>query len=222
VTNVPRSLRDALLAEAPLQPICLDGVVAAADGTRKFRFRTHDGYAIESVLIPDDKPERAKLTLCLSCQAGCAWGCSFCATATLGFGRHLSAGEMVEQLYWGMESAGHKPSNVVFMGMGEPLHNLDEVVPLSGSSSILGVLGCRPDASRFRPPGSCLGSMPWRRSSRHPIWPSRSTPRPTKYATGSCHQPALEYCHAAGRRAPLSPGPPPAHHFRIRSARRCQ
>ena len=91
VGNVPRSLRDALLAEAPLQPILLDGVVVAADGTRKFRFRTHDGCAIESVLIPDDKPERAKLTLCLSCQAGCAWGCSFCATATLGFGRHLSA-----------------------------------------------------------------------------------------------------------------------------------
>jgi 23S rRNA (adenine2503-C2)-methyltransferase len=127
-SNIPRSLRDALLDEAPLQPIRLDGVVVAADGTRKFRFRTHDGCAIESVLIPDDKPERAKLTLCLSCQAGCAWGCSFCATATLGFGRHLSAGEMVEQLYWGMELAGYKPSNVVFMGMGEPLHNLDPVV----------------------------------------------------------------------------------------------
>ena len=128
VTNVPRSLRDALLAESPLQYIRLDGEVAAADGTRKFRYRTHDGCAIESVLIPDEKPERAKLTLCLSCQVGCTWGCAFCATGTLGFGRNLSAGEMVEQLYWGMELAGGKPSNVVFMGMGEPLHNLDAVV----------------------------------------------------------------------------------------------
>ena len=127
-SNFPRCLRDALLAEAPLQAIRPDGEVAAADGTRKFRSHTQDGYAIESVLIPDDKPERAKLTLCLSCQAGCAWGCSFCATATLGFGRHLTAGEMVEQLYWAMELAGQKPSNVVFMGMGEPLHNLDAVV----------------------------------------------------------------------------------------------
>jgi 23S rRNA (adenine2503-C2)-methyltransferase len=126
--NIPRALRDVLLAESPLQPIRLDGEVVAADGTRKFRFRTHDECAIESVLIPDEKPERAKLTLCLSCQTGCAWGCAFCATGTLGAGRHLTASEMVEQLYWAMELAGQKPSNVVFMGMGEPLHNLDWVL----------------------------------------------------------------------------------------------
>ncbi len=126
-STVPRALRDVLLADSPLLPLNVDGTVEAADGTRKFRFRTHDGRAIESVLIPDDKQERSKLTLCVSCQAGCAWGCSFCATATLGFGRHLSAGEMVEQLYWAMESVGQKPTNVVFMGMGEPLHNLDQV-----------------------------------------------------------------------------------------------
>jgi 23S rRNA (adenine2503-C2)-methyltransferase len=108
-------------------PLTPDGLVEAADGTRKFRFRTHDGRPIESVLIPDDKQERSKLTLCISSQAGCAWGCAFCATATLGFGRHLSAGEIVEQLYWVMESVGQKPTNIVFMGMGEPLHNLDQV-----------------------------------------------------------------------------------------------
>jgi 23S rRNA (adenine2503-C2)-methyltransferase len=124
---LPRALRDALLAESPLVPLLADGVVVAADGTRKFRFRTHDGRAIESVLIPDDKQERSKLTLCISCQVGCAWGCAFCATATLGFGRNLSAGEMVEQLYWIMEFSGQKPTNIVFMGMGEPLHNLDQV-----------------------------------------------------------------------------------------------
>ena len=67
------------------------------------------------------------MTLCISCQVGCAWGCAFCATATLGFGRNLSAGEMVEQLYWAMESVGQKPTNIVFMGMGEPLHNLDQM-----------------------------------------------------------------------------------------------
>ena len=126
-STVPRALRDALLASSPLLPLSLDGTVEAADGTRKFRFRTHDGRAIETVLIPDDKQERSKLTLCVSSQAGCAWGCAFCATATLGFGRHLTAGEMVEQLYWAMESVGQKPTNVVFMGMGEPLHNFEEV-----------------------------------------------------------------------------------------------
>ena len=126
-STVPRALRDAFLADAPLVPLAPDGMVESADGTRKFRFRTHDGRAIESVLIPDDKQERSKLTLCVSSQVGCAWGCAFCATATLGFGRNLSAGEIVEQLYWAMESAGQKPTNIVFMGMGEPMHNLEGV-----------------------------------------------------------------------------------------------
>jgi 23S rRNA (adenine2503-C2)-methyltransferase len=120
-------LRDALLADAPITPLVLDGTVDSMDGTRKFRFRTHDDRFIEAVLIPDDKLARSKLTLCVSCQVGCAWGCTFCATATLGFGRNLSAGEMLEQLYWIMEYAGQKPTNVVFMGMGEPLHNFDQV-----------------------------------------------------------------------------------------------
>jgi len=126
-STVPRALRDAFLTDAALVPLTLDATVEAADGTRKFRYRTHDGRAIESVLIPDDKQERSKLTLCISSQVGCAWGCAFCATATLGFGRNLSAGEIVEQLYWAMEFAGQKPTNIVFMGMGEPLHNLDNV-----------------------------------------------------------------------------------------------
>ncbi|MBN2574719.1 MAG: 23S rRNA (adenine(2503)-C(2))-methyltransferase RlmN [Deltaproteobacteria bacterium] len=126
-STVPRALRDAFLAEAPLVPLVPDGSVASVDGTRKFRFRTHDDRVVESVLIPDDKQERSKLTLCISCQVGCAWGCTFCATATMGFGRNLTAGEMVEQLYWAMESVGQKPTNVVFMGMGEPLHNFDQV-----------------------------------------------------------------------------------------------
>ena len=126
-STVPRGLRDALLASAPLTPLIHDGTFESSDGTRKFRFLTHDGRAIESVLIPDDKQERSKLTLCISSQVGCAWGCAFCATATLGFGRNLTAGEIVEQLYWTMESVGQKPTNIVFMGMGEPLHNLEQV-----------------------------------------------------------------------------------------------
>jgi 23S rRNA (adenine2503-C2)-methyltransferase len=126
-STIPRALRDAFLVDAPLVPLAPDGEVKSADGTRKFRFLTHDGRAIESVLIPDDKQERSKLTLCISSQVGCAWGCAFCATATLGFGRNLSAGEIVEQVYWVMESSGQKPTNVVFMGMGEPMHNLEQV-----------------------------------------------------------------------------------------------
>lgn len=126
-SNVPKTLRQVLLTEAPLQPLRLDGEITAADGTRKFRFRTHDDCFVESVLIPDEKPERAKLTLCVSSQTGCACGCAFCATGTLGAGRNLTGGEMLEQLYWAMELGGQKPSNIVFMGMGEPLHNLDNL-----------------------------------------------------------------------------------------------
>jgi 23S rRNA (adenine2503-C2)-methyltransferase len=110
-----------------MQALVRDAVIESADGTRKFRYRTHDGRFIESVLIPDDKPDRSKLTLCVSSQVGCAIGCAFCATATLGPGRNLAASEIVEQLYWAMEFAGQKPTNVVFMGMGEPLHNLEGV-----------------------------------------------------------------------------------------------
>jgi 23S rRNA (adenine2503-C2)-methyltransferase len=126
-SNVPKGLREALLAEAPPRPLVLELLQKAKDGTQKLRFRTHDGKAIESVLIPDENLERGMLTLCISSQVGCALDCAFCATATLGFGRHLSAGEIVEQVYAATVHGGRRPTNIVFMGMGEPLHNLAEV-----------------------------------------------------------------------------------------------
>ena len=131
-SNLPKALRGGLLEAAPLRPLTVDRVQHAADGTKKFRFCTHDGRAIESVLIPDDNRERDRLTLCISSQVGCALDCRFCATATLGFGRHLSAGEIVEQVYHASEVAGRRPTNIVFMGMGEPLHNLDGVTRAFG------------------------------------------------------------------------------------------
>jgi 23S rRNA (adenine2503-C2)-methyltransferase len=126
-SNVPKALREALLAEAPVKPLTLELLQKARDGTQKFRFRTHDGRSIESVLIPDENTERGMLTLCISSQVGCALDCAFCATATLGFGRHLSAGEIVEQVYAATAHGGRRPTNIVFMGMGEPLHNLAQV-----------------------------------------------------------------------------------------------
>jgi 23S rRNA (adenine2503-C2)-methyltransferase len=127
MTNVPQAQRDALAARLPLRPLRADVVQEARDGTRKLRFRTFDDRAIESVLIPDDDAERDKLTLCVSSQVGCAMDCGFCATATLGYGRNLSAGEIVEQVYRATKLAGRRPTNLVFMGMGEPLHNLENV-----------------------------------------------------------------------------------------------
>jgi 23S rRNA (adenine2503-C2)-methyltransferase len=127
MTNVPKEARDALVAAVPLRPLATDVVQEAKDGTRKLRFRTVDGRAIESVLIPDDDQDRDKLTLCVSSQVGCAMDCGFCATATLGYGRNLTAGEIVEQVYRATKLAGRRPTNLVFMGMGEPMHNLDNV-----------------------------------------------------------------------------------------------
>jgi 23S rRNA (adenine2503-C2)-methyltransferase len=128
MTNVPAPLRAALEQEHRLTPLAQELVQNAHDGTRKLRFRTHDGRAIESVLIPDEDAARNKLTLCISSQVGCAIDCRFCATATLGFGRHLGAGEIVSQVYRATALAGRRPTNLVFMGMGEPLHNFDNVV----------------------------------------------------------------------------------------------
>jgi 23S rRNA (adenine2503-C2)-methyltransferase len=98
-------------------------VQTSSDGTVKLGLRLHDGEAIESVLIPDG----ARLTLCVSSQAGCAVGCGFCATGRLGLVRNLSAGEIVGQVVRAREhasAAGLGPlTNIVFMGMGEPLQN---------------------------------------------------------------------------------------------------
>jgi 23S rRNA (adenine2503-C2)-methyltransferase len=120
-----------------MAPLTLADEQVAADGTRKMRFRTEDGRSIESVLIPEEhdlEPRegndagRDKLTLCVSSQVGCALDCGFCATATLGFGRNLTAGEIVQQVYIAAARAGRRPTNLVFMGMGEPMHNFEQVV----------------------------------------------------------------------------------------------
>jgi 23S rRNA (adenine2503-C2)-methyltransferase len=99
------------------------------DGTRKLRLTTRDGKSIESVLIPDGD----KTTQCISSQVGCAVDCQFCATAKLGLERNLDAGEIVDQVYIGRRvlaeaEPGRRLTNLVYMGMGEPLHNYDNLV----------------------------------------------------------------------------------------------
>ena len=94
------------------------------DGTEKYLFGLDGGEAIESVLIPDED----RLTLCISSQAGCAMGCAFCLTGKMGFKRNLKAYEIVEQVISASRLIGARHiTNIVFMGMGEPLMNLDEV-----------------------------------------------------------------------------------------------
>ena len=128
MTNVPAALRRSLAATYSLTPLSVDHVARSKDGTIKHLWRLEDGERVESVLIPD----RARLTLCLSSQAGCALGCHFCATGFFGFRRQLTAAEIVAQYRDALREAkaemGRPISNVVYMGMGEPLANIDAVI----------------------------------------------------------------------------------------------
>jgi 23S rRNA (adenine2503-C2)-methyltransferase len=129
MTDLPATERDALAAAFRLEFPEADTVSRSADGTAKHLWRLVDGELVESVLIPTSD----RLTLCISSQAGCAMGCTFCATGWGGFGRQLTAGEIAAQFRgsrsWA-EAHGYGPiSNVVFMGMGEPLANRKALHP---------------------------------------------------------------------------------------------
>ena len=125
-TELPAALRTALADAFPLFRLTLATRQVSSDGTEKFLWTLADGEAIESVLIPEGK----RRTLCISSQAGCALGCVFCATGRMGFRRNLSVAEIAGQVRELVLAAGTpKPTNVVFMGMGEPLLNWDAVDP---------------------------------------------------------------------------------------------
>jgi 23S rRNA (adenine2503-C2)-methyltransferase len=119
-TELPRALRERLDAELPLLRLEPVTIQESQDGTVKFLWRLHDGELIESVLIPSG----SRRTLCISSQAGCALACVFCATGTMGFRRNLSPAEIATQVREViLRNAEDKPTNIVFMGMGEPLLN---------------------------------------------------------------------------------------------------
>ncbi len=127
MTDLPRPLREALRARARLTPLERAGEQRSSDGTIKWAWRTADGKLVESVYLP----EADRKTLCVSTQVGCAVGCTFCLTATMGLARNLAAAEIVEQVHranrrlveLGEGSAPRPLTNLVFMGMGEPLAN---------------------------------------------------------------------------------------------------
>ena len=143
MTNLSRGLRQLLGNEFELSSPRVVRRSVSEDGTRKLLFGLADGAEVESVIIPMPRPgEPPRLTLCISSQVGCGMGCAFCATATLGFRRNLTAAEIVDQVTTARLEvvgedrplpAGHEPiHNIVFMGMGEPLHNLNAVISAIG------------------------------------------------------------------------------------------
>jgi len=132
MSDLPQALRERLGSEFGFENIETVRVLGSKDTTRKFLFRLSDGNLIESVLIPASPAlygERSdRRTICVSTQVGCAYGCRFCASGLDGFSRNLDASEIVQQLLAVEKASGERIDNVVFMGMGEPLANLPNVV----------------------------------------------------------------------------------------------
>jgi 23S rRNA (adenine2503-C2)-methyltransferase len=126
MTELPKSLRQALEQQARISRLSGPEVSQAGDGTRKLRFQLDDGAAVESVLMR----EPTRVTLCLSTQAGCRIGCAFCLTTRGGLRRHLRAAEIVDQMIQArtLLAPDEHLTNLVFMGMGEPLDNYEQTV----------------------------------------------------------------------------------------------
>jgi len=137
MTNLSKDLRTKLNEVAYINRIQLSDQQKSKDGTIKFLFKLADedkDYKVEAVLIPDfyDDGVANRLTVCVSSQVGCVFGCAFCATGKMGFFRNLSHGEVVDQVQYinevSLKEYDKKITNIVYMGMGEPLHNYKTVV----------------------------------------------------------------------------------------------
>jgi 23S rRNA (adenine2503-C2)-methyltransferase len=146
MSNLPQALRSQLEQEASIGPMVVQSELHSKDDrTRKILLELNDGKLIESVLMlyPPIGESSARATVCVSTQAGCAFGCTFCATGQMGFDRHLTAGEIVAQVLFFARQLRDAPwsarglpgstpidhiTNIVLMGMGEPLHNYDKVM----------------------------------------------------------------------------------------------
>jgi 23S rRNA (adenine2503-C2)-methyltransferase len=129
MTNLSKELRKDLEEHFEINPITMDKVQHSSDGTIKSRFKLHDGHLMESVLIP--VPEDNRYTVCVSCQVGCSLSCAFCATGLMDRKRNLSAAEIYDQVVLVnkqcLETFDHPLTNIVYMGMGEPLLTYREV-----------------------------------------------------------------------------------------------
>lgn len=139
ITTIPKQMRSELAERYTLDSVTIAHVAKSSDGSEKYLFRLHDGHTVEAVLLlmkdtqfDDDGniTKQAQYTICLSTQVGCKIGCTFCMTGKGGFVRDLSAGEIVAQVLLIKKAhnmAAEKALNLVYMGMGEPLDNLDAV-----------------------------------------------------------------------------------------------
>jgi 23S rRNA (adenine2503-C2)-methyltransferase len=128
MSNISKALRTQMTASACISSLTAETVEVGSDGTRKYLFRLEDGESVESVLIPIE----GRNTVCISSQVGCAMACEFCLTGTFRLTRNLTTAEIVNQIMAirrDARASGEEIRNIVMMGMGEPLHNLDNVIP---------------------------------------------------------------------------------------------
>ena len=157
MTNLPKEARKELAEECELYSLSFLDKLVSRDGTVKLVFKTADGDLVESVAIPDED----RLTLCISTQIGCRMGCAFCLTGFQGFKRNLSCAEIVEQVILAQKLLGRPITNIVVMGMGEPLDNLDntlkalslmthrDAMGLSPRRIVVSTVGLLPQLERF-------------------------------------------------------------------------
>jgi 23S rRNA (adenine2503-C2)-methyltransferase len=125
MSDLPAALRETLGAHYRLHPLTLRRKeISKLDGTIRYFFTGHDGREVSTVYLPESN----RLSLCLSTQVGCAYRCSFCASGLVPFQRQLSAAEIIDQILLIERDSGQKPTNLLFMGMGEPLANFTQVV----------------------------------------------------------------------------------------------
>ncbi len=126
MTDLPLISRELLKEKTSLCSISIKDKQVSKDGTMKFLFELNDGSFAEAVLMRFDN--RANLTACISTQVGCPMGCTFCATAKLGFKRNLEVDEIIQQIFLIQADTGLKVTNIVYMGQGEPLLNFDNLI----------------------------------------------------------------------------------------------
>src|SRR5690242_3273303 len=134
MTNLPRALREELAAAVPFSTLTVETQQESRDGTVKTLFRTHDGHPVEAVLM---RYRDGRRSLCLSSQSGCPLTCTFCATGAMAFGRNLTAWEILDQALHFRRS--DDVDHAVFMGMGEPMLNLDAVLAAARRLPDLGI-----------------------------------------------------------------------------------
>ncbi len=207
MTNLSKEFRERLAKSATIGQLALQASeTSGKDSSTKYLFKLQDGLAVESVLMPED----GHATLCVSTQVGCAIDCKFCATGKMGLQRNLSAGEILDQVLRAEELSGQPVRNLVFMGMGEPFHNYDNLLKaceiltdesgpnLSSRKLVISTSGILPKILQYADEGhkyrlaiSLNATTDEQRTALMPLnkkWPIAEVIRAVKYYTEKSNQ----------------------------------